>query len=168
MIGGIGFTNWRREWQVGLTLSSTASTWSSSTPTRIVALPCFRNPAEDCSRVARNSFSMSASTRFPASSLCTIAVTSFTRRLCPRDVGVHHPDVGLPVRAEVGVAVDLDGAQALGEDVVAALREGHPRPALPVRDGARDAQGSRQRCGDPGTQALVHPHPWIQELAVVA
>src|SRR6187551_670108 len=138
MIGGIGLTNWPPEWQLALTISSTASTWSSSTPTRIVALPCFRNPPEDCSRVARNSFSRSASTRFPASSLCTIAVTSFTRRLCPRDVGVHHPDVRLPVRAEVGLAIDVDGAEALGEDVVAALREGHPRPALPFLDGARD------------------------------
>src|SRR5438445_4355328 len=79
MIGGIGLTNCLRAWQLALMSSSTASTWSSSTPTRIVALPCLRNPPEDCRRVVRNSFSRSASTRLPASSLCTMAVTSFIR-----------------------------------------------------------------------------------------
>src|SRR5687767_13326591 len=77
MIGGIGFTNCFREWQLALTISSTASTWSSSTPTRIVAFPCLRNPPDELTRVARYSFSSSASTSVAASSLCTMAVTSF-------------------------------------------------------------------------------------------
>src|SRR5918994_2032660 len=77
MIGGIGFTNCLREWQFALISSSTASTWSSSTPTRIVAFPCFRNPPDELKRVARYSFSSSASTRVAASSLWTMAVTSF-------------------------------------------------------------------------------------------
>src|SRR5688572_7553404 len=77
MIGGMGFTNCFREWQLALTISSTASTWSSSTPTRIVAFPCLRNPPDEFTRVARYSFSSSASTSVAASSLCTMAVTSF-------------------------------------------------------------------------------------------
>ena len=45
-----------------------------------MAFDCFRNPPELCSRVARNSFSSRASTRVPASSLWTIATTSFIAR----------------------------------------------------------------------------------------
>src|SRR6266540_2817128 len=96
MIGGMGFTNWRREWQLALTISSTASTWSSSTPTRMVALPCFKKPPDECSRVARNSRSSSASTRLAASSLWTIAVTSFMARLCRRGVTGGHPSDAAP------------------------------------------------------------------------
>ena len=46
----------------------------------IVAFDCLRNPPEEWSRVARNSFSRRASTSAPASSLWTIATTSFIAR----------------------------------------------------------------------------------------
>ena len=48
-----------------------------------MAFDCLRKPPELWSRVARNSFSSRASTRAPASSLWTIATTSFT----PRSIG---------------------------------------------------------------------------------
>src|SRR5688572_5877667 len=78
MIGGIGFTNCFRLWQLALMMASTSSTWLSSTPSRMVALPCFRKPPDELKRVARYSFSSRASTRVAASSLWTMAVTSFT------------------------------------------------------------------------------------------
>src|SRR5438094_311685 len=83
MIGGMGLTNCRREWQFALIPSRTAATGSSSTPTRRVAFPGLRTPRDEWSRVARNSRSRSASTRVAASSLCTIAVTSFMGRFLP-------------------------------------------------------------------------------------
>src|SRR2546429_1540275 len=62
----------------------TSSTCASSTPARMVAWDCFRNPPCEWSRVTRKSLSVSASTSAPASSGCTIATTSFIgRRLYP-------------------------------------------------------------------------------------
>src|SRR5450759_2034164 len=89
MIGGIGFTIWVRAWQASRTMPMTSSTSSSSTPSITVALDCLRNPPELWSRVARNSRSSRALTRAPASSLCTMATTSFTgRRIAHRRVSV--------------------------------------------------------------------------------
>src|SRR5258707_1394366 len=78
MIGGIGLTVWARAVQCSRTRARTASTWSSSTPSTIVALDSLRNPPDDCRRVVRNSAAMRASTSVPASSLWTIAITSLT------------------------------------------------------------------------------------------
>ena len=78
MIGGIGFTIWVREWQLSRTIDITSSTSSSSTPSITVAFDCLRNPPDEWRRVARKSRSSSASTRTPASSLWTMATTSFT------------------------------------------------------------------------------------------
>ena len=72
MIGGIGLTTWVRDVQFSRTIAITSSTSASSTPSRIVAFDCLRNPPELCSRVARNSLSSRASTRAPASSVWTI------------------------------------------------------------------------------------------------
>src|SRR4051794_30106650 len=80
MIGGIGFTTCVREVHMSRITPRTSSTSSSSTPRKIVAFERFRNPPELDTRVARNSLSRSASTRAPASSLCTIATTSFIGR----------------------------------------------------------------------------------------
>ena len=53
-----------------------------------MAFDCLRNPPELCSRVARNSLSSRALTRAPASSLWTMATTSFTRGVStPRATG---------------------------------------------------------------------------------
>jgi hypothetical protein len=79
MIGGIGLTTWVRALQFAATMSITSSTEASSTPRMIVAFDCLRNPPDEWSRVALYSFSRRASTRAPASSLWTIATTSFTR-----------------------------------------------------------------------------------------
>src|SRR2546426_4314182 len=84
MIGGIGLMNWLRAWQVSRIVASTSSTCGSSTPARIVACDCLRNPPCEWRRVTRYSLSVSASTSAPASSGCTIAMTSFIgRRLYP-------------------------------------------------------------------------------------
>src|SRR5450755_4632276 len=80
MIGGIGLTIWVRAVQVRRVIARTSSIWASSTPTRIVALDCLRKPPDECSRVARYSFSSRASTRAPASSLWTTATISFMAR----------------------------------------------------------------------------------------
>src|SRR5829696_3175159 len=79
MIGGIGLTTWVRDVQLVRTIPMTSSTSASSTPRMIVAFDCLRKPPELWSRVARNSLSSRALTRFPASSLWTMATTSFTR-----------------------------------------------------------------------------------------
>jgi Ser/Thr protein kinase RdoA (MazF antagonist) len=51
---------------------------------------------------------------------------------------VTHPEVGLGVRAEIALPVDLHQIQRPGHDVPARLREGHARPLFPFGDGAGD------------------------------
>src|SRR5512141_891599 len=79
MIGGIGLTTCVRDVQFARTIAMTSSTSASSTPRKIVAFDCLRNPPELLRRVARNSLSRRALTRAPASSLWMMATMSFTR-----------------------------------------------------------------------------------------
>src|SRR6476620_9453297 len=97
MIGGIGLTTCVRDVQFVRTMLLTSSTSASSTPRMIVAFDCLRNPPELWRRVARNSLSRRALTRAPASSLWTMATTSFTR------------GVSVPRATEVNVAIVMRG-----------------------------------------------------------
>jgi diguanylate cyclase (GGDEF)-like protein len=71
-------TIWVRDVQFSRTTSTTSSTWCSSTPTMTVVFDWRRKPPELCSRVVRYSRLRSASTSGPASSLWTMATTSFS------------------------------------------------------------------------------------------
>src|SRR5207253_3439231 len=114
------------------------------TPARIVAWDCLRNPPCECSRVTRNSLSVSASTSAPASSGCTIATTSFIgRRLYPAPLGkplgwsteighfwrcahgwrraslrspfaTRHPSLGREAQELIDLAADVRGHRLLG------------------------------------------------------
>src|SRR5258706_985030 len=112
MIGGIGLTDCVLAEHCSRTMASAASTWSSSTPRTIVAFDSFRNPPDECSRVVRNCAARSASTSAPASSLCTIAITSFTGGVYDR-----------PALTSDAILQDAIRAVARGRDADAALEE---------------------------------------------
>ena len=115
-------------------IDMTSSTCASSTPTRMVALDCFRKPPELCRRVARNSRSRRASTSTPASSLWTIATISFIAR------SMH---VATCVEGRFGAVYDArSGPMPPG---VARVRR-HRTRSRPRVDPRR---GSRPRCARP-------------------
>ncbi len=124
----------------------TSSTSASSTPRMIVAFDCLRNPPELCSRVARNSLSSRASTRAPASSLWTMATTSFTRGVSTPHGTVVNVCVQ-PGRGSGGVRCDPDLIHAAG--VPRAHRRTDHRS---TRFAGRRARGGR-RCRQPRRDA---------------
>src|SRR5215212_10000647 len=56
---------------------------------------------------------------------------------------VQHPNVGIFVASNATFLIYSDGLQSAGNDVLAALREAHARPLLPLGCGSGDGY----RCG---------------------
>src|SRR5215208_4715833 len=56
---------------------------------------------------------------------------------------VQHPDVGIFIASNATFLIYSDGLQSAGNDVLAALREAHARPLLPLECGSGDGY----RCG---------------------
>src|SRR5262245_12749905 len=79
---------------------------------------------------------------------------------------VVHPHVGVLVASAILLAVDDDGLQRPGHDVGAAVGERHARPLLPLADGARDHQRTRDHPDDLGAEPPVGPDPRIERRAV--
>ena len=69
-------------------------------------------------------------------------VHELTRTTCRAarsgELGMDHPDVRLPVGAEVGIAVDRERGQAVGKHVATGLRQRQLRPRFPVGHAAGD------------------------------
>src|SRR5918996_1815232 len=73
-----------------------------------------------------------------------------------------HPDVRLDVTALVALAVDRHGHEGAGDDVVAALREGHPGPLLPRGDRSADVERARREREHLGAEPVMEPDPGVE------
>src|SRR6187200_1591615 len=150
MIGGIGLTICVREWQLSRTMPITSSTSSSSTPSMTVALDCLRNPPDEWRRVARKSRSRSASTSTPASSLWTMATTSFTG---PSIAEAGATAAGAATAAVFAQDPDRNSLELLltlgiaDGDVAAYEADVVTNPDHPVHHAALDRTGSLGRTG---------------------
>src|SRR5947209_1246386 len=80
---------------------------------------------------------------------------------------VHHPEVGLEVEAEVALAVDDQRCEPVREDVLAALRERHLRPLLPLGHRAADPHRLRLGLEDLAAEAYVRPDPRVEGQPVL-
>ena len=145
----------------------TSSTSASSTPTMIVAFDCLRNPPELWRRVARNSLSSRALTRAPASSLWTMATTSFTRGVSmPRAtaVNVRSATLGRPDRAVYDARPDDPASHACRSPTVSTDGStSDPRASLVRRHrGGRDRRRPRDGPGPASSRGDRRPRrrPW--------
>src|SRR5437588_8946752 len=75
---------------------------------------------------------------------------------------VQHPEVGLEVEAEVALAVDAERCEPVGDDVLAALRERHLRPLLPLDHRAADPHRLRLGLEDLAADTHVRPDPRVE------
>src|SRR5438270_3500140 len=80
---------------------------------------------------------------------------------------VKHPEVGLEVEPEVALAVDAERCEPVREDVLAALRERHLRPLLPLGHRAADPHRLRLGLEDLAAEAYVRPDPRVEGQPVL-
>src|SRR5215212_8420706 len=80
---------------------------------------------------------------------------------------VQHPNVGIFVASNATFLIYSDGLQSAGNDVLAALREAHARPLLPLGCGSGDGY----RCGRDlkrlGAEPPVDPEPGAEGRPIV-
>src|SRR5262245_22102985 len=79
---------------------------------------------------------------------------------------VLHPHVGVLVASAIRLAVDDDGLQRPGHDIGAAVGERHAGPLLPLADGPRDHQRTRDHPDDLGAEPPVGADPRVERRAV--
>ena len=86
----------------------------------------------------------------------------FAARLLP----VLGPEAFFDVGAGVGLAVDVDEAQGVRNDVAARLGKNHVGPGFPFAYGPADDHGPGSRSQDGGTHPLMSPFPRVDRQPV--
>src|SRR5450631_1998379 len=88
------------------------------------------------------------------------------RMFSTRLLQVLGPEAFLDVGAGVGLAVDVDKAQGVRNDVAARLGKNHVGPGFPFAYGPADDHGPGSQSQDGGTHPLMSPYPRVDRQPV--
>src|ERR1700722_14691353 len=97
-----------------------------------------------------------------------VAVSATRHQGSAAPLCVPHPQVGLHVAAAVTLSVNVHQVESARHDVRAGLREGHPRPALPLGNSPGHDHRPGSRAENLSAEPLVGADPRVHVQAVTA